>query len=351
MNYSIKKPNLFLFPELPNEFSGYGWAVKSDLKNLDIQHHDVIVFFTRYKIKDQDHSLVFKNISSKNIHVIFKKKNILRNLYSLLKLQHPSFFLSSDWMELPRTVRELNYDKIFIGDIIFYPIINFLKGSEYNFRFHNLWLRILLSFKWNIFDIKNLINMLLISKSEYKILKNETNIYLISKKDKSFATKYNINPGLLLIDISIFKEKKLLPIKTYFNKPAIIWYGSVSTHKKHAIISFIKIYKKLKNKNNFLNFILFGKGTEQFNNKKFDIYGRGFFEDPSKIPVTQKCIFINPDLTGGGVKIKNFEIIKIKELFLLSTPEGFEGCEDYEREGVYIKKIEEWLDFLHDFFN
>lgn len=336
--------NLYLFPALPEKRSGYEWAVKSDINQLDIGPEDFVIFYTASLPKNNTIEL-----KSKNIYYIERKKSIYRTITCLIKGIHPSFFLSTDWNKLPSNVKSKEFNIVFFGDSIFYPIVNEINYRNATFRFHNLWLRILKSNKWRWEDVKNYINMLLISRVEKKILRlKDPRLLFITEKDKNFALSYNKKSDLLSIDIALFQNKatQILDI----NKKAIIWYGSVSTHKDDSIKQFTLIFNKLRILDPNIIFLLFGKGTEKFNDEKNGVLGMGFYSNNNTLPITNKCIYINPDTTGGGIKIKNFDIIKCTDIRYLSTPEGFEGCEQYIRDGIKILSLTKWLDYLTAYF-
>lgn len=339
--------NLYLFPSLPNTGSGYEWAVKSDISQLKINANDYAIFYAKKSKIQQD---IIGNIGTRNIYYVERKKSTIRFLFCILTLQHPSLFLKLDWRKLPKEVRLKEFDKVFFGDTIFYPVYNSIRHNTTQFRFHNLWSRIFRQAKPSIFDLKNFINMWYFSIIENKILKLNATFLFITDIDRDFAFIDDSKSQYFPINIEIFEEKRTSEIKGVGNN-AIIWFGSISTHKYSSVKSFIQIFQKLRKKHKDLIFILYGKGTEEFDDRENGILGLGFYKDLSSLPITSNCIYINPDETGGGIKIKNFDIIKTRNINYLTTPEGFEGCEIYVRDGIKILPIDEWKDYLNNYFN
>ena len=108
----MKSNNLYLFPALPNKNSGYEWAVKSDITQLEINKSDYVIFFaTDESIKNYKEN----NIINKNVFFIPRKKSLKRSLYCIFTFQHPSFFLNTDWKKLPEEVRNKRYNNVFFG--------------------------------------------------------------------------------------------------------------------------------------------------------------------------------------------------------------------------------------------
>lgn len=335
--------NLYLFPALPYETSGYELAVKSDISDSVIRKEDVVVFFSD---KDLD------DISSLNykVFLVKRKKNFTRILISLCKLTHPSFFHKGDWEELPEEIKNKNFKNVFFGDVIFFPLLKKINYETYEFRFHNLWSRVLHVNSIFSFDIKNLVSMWYISRVEKKLINQGVKINMISEVDRLYALKSSENIGFKPINIEIFKTKKLDILNEFKNMPTIIWFGSVSLHKEKSLVEFISVFKRLKKEITDLTFLLFGRYTERFNERSNGIYSYGIYKDNFSLPYSENCIYINPDRIGGGIKIKNFDVIKNNNISYLSTPEGFEGCETYIRDGINIVSFSEWTNFLTCYF-
>ena len=335
--------NLYLFPALPNETSGYELAVKSDISDSIIRKQDIVVFFSNKELDD---------ISSFNHKVFFvkRKKSFTRTLISLCKLTHPSFFHKCDWEELPDYIKNINFKNVYFGDVIFFPLLKKINYEAYEFRFHNLWTRVLHMNSIFSFGIKNLVSMWYISRVEKKLINQGVKINMISEVDRLYALKSSENIGFKPINIEIFKTKKLDILIEFKNKPTIIWFGSVSLHKRKSLVEFISVFKRLKKEIPDLTFLLFGRYTEMFDERSNGIYSYGIYKDNFSLPYSENCIYINPDRIGGGIKIKNFDIIKNSNISYLTTPKGFEGCETYLREGIEIVSFSEWPNFLIRYF-
>ncbi len=342
----MKSNNLYFFPALPGKNSGYEWAVKSDMTRLNINDSDYIVF---YAPKSAIRKFKPIGLPTQNIYYIARSKRFLRILYCILTFNHPSLFLKIDWNKLPYEIRGKNFNKVFFGDTTFYPVYKLIKHEVTQFRFHNLWSRIKEHSKISVFNFKNYINIKYFSFIERQILKLNATFLFITENDKEFAFVDESVSIYFPINIEVFDEKKPKLMKDYEGK-ALFWFGSVSTHKYASVNISINIFKKLRKEHYDLIFILYGSGTDKFDDKENGIWGLGFYDEDTSLPITSKCIYLNPDDTGGVIKIKNFDIIKTEKINYLTTPEGFEGCELYLRDGIKVLPITKWYEYLNNYF-
>jgi hypothetical protein len=132
-------------------------------------------------------------------------------------------------------------------------------------------------------------------------------------------------------------DRELLPIKY------LVYFGGVDTHKKKSIDHFIQhVFPQIKETIPDLKFHLYGSGTEIYNKAGADIYGHGRYPG-NDFPHASDGLYLNPDLTGGGVKIKIKTYIENKIRFL-TTPFGFEGySHDYvDKKYCWLLPMDQW---------
>ena len=119
----------------------------------------------------------------------------------------------------------------------------------------------------------------------------------------------------------------------------IIWYGGIESHKKAAINWFVQeVLPQIRKAVPDIEFHLWGKGSVHFNNPEAYIFGHGFFEGEGVPSYTS--LYINPDIIGGGIKLKLQTLIEAGVPFI-SSVFGFEGYSHSLIDNRYIIVEEE----------
>lgn len=104
----------------------------------------------------------------------------------------------------------------------------------------------------------------------------------------------------------------------------LIWFGGIDTHKKKSIDWFVnKVLPKIQQSISEIEFHLWGRRTEMYNNPSRKIFGHGFWVMEG-FPCVEGVLYVNPDIIGGGVKLKLFSLIE-EGIPFVSTVFGFEG--------------------------
>ena len=110
------------------------------------------------------------------------------------------------------------------------------------------------------------------------------------------------------IDVDI--EKAMSKRKRVGIASKVIWFGGVEAHKKSSVKWFLNdIWPEIKRKLPDIEFHLWGNRTQKFDNPSLNIYGHGFYSGNDLLQ-EGKGLFINPDIIGGGVKIKVKSLIE-----------------------------------------
>jgi hypothetical protein len=177
----------------------------------------------------------------------------------------------------------------------------------------------------------------------------EIKLYLISKEERDFIdSNYGLISHILDVNFNLSVSKE--PSKTEFkwdNK--IVWFGGLSSHKEISVDYFIdEIFNNIRNDNPKIHFYLFGSGTLKYTNIERGITGYGFVKE-FLFEKFSNSIFINPDIIGGGVKLK-LKKLYYENVFCLSTvlgTEGFSYKDTYKN--LHIVSISEWEIFFKNF--
>jgi hypothetical protein len=104
----------------------------------------------------------------------------------------------------------------------------------------------------------------------------------------------------------------------------VICVGSIDTKKRHGVERFIGIsWPVVRGIIPGAKMVLAGKGTEVYDNPVNGIVGLGYVDD-EKAVLSRGGIFVNPQISGSGVKIKSINAMAAKRT-LVSTYNGVEG--------------------------
>ncbi len=340
--------NLYLFPCFPDSSSGYGIAVSSDIISLNCSPNDYFIFISD---KKQENTLY------KNSLVIYRRNPFFMLLNFFFK-GHPSFFSSLYiYVLFYLKFRLYKFDLLFIGDINYFGIQNYFVFKDVKLRLHNVYLKIynnLSKFDFSKEYLKFYYEVLIGCTLEKSVIRysknNKIDILCISEQERDFLiNKFSLKASVLKIpfDCKISEGQ----INKFHWDNRIVWLGGLSSHKLLCMKYFEKnIYPELKGNIKNLRFELYGKGTEKFSMPDMDVFGYGFI-DNFDFKSFSNSIFINPDLVGGGVKLKILSLVQ-NNVFFLTTHLGSEGFnKDELGSRVIIDDIENWKSILNSFKN
>ena len=181
-------------------------------------------------------------------------------------------------------------------------------------------------------------------KLETEIFKdnNVTKIF-ISKEDQNYYSLMTGNEDSELWQFNLdtnLSSKNRKEIK-YSNK--LVFFGGVSSHKKQSVLWFINsVFPVIKSQISDIEFHLWGNGTKRFNSTKDSIFGHGFFNSDG-FPLRDESLYINPDIIGGGIKIKLMSYFN-NGIPFISTPFGYEGYSKEYIDDKYcmVSSLEDW---------
>lgn len=325
---------LVIFPAPITERNGYGIVVKSDYKRLKINlSSDTIIWYTSIK----------GNAFYENSHLIINRPKLLhfKRIYNVL-FNNPS---SELWLSDLSNLKLKGFESIFCGDTILYRALRKKFPKEKIIvRFHNCYYRVRERVKSLEISVdlryKKVLHSFSYLEREIFADYNTTPIFLCEEDQQFYESITGRGDSILWgVEINFTKVnlKKNLPIKH------LIYFGSISTHKKKSVDYLIRnIFPVIKLSFPKLEFHLYGNGTEIFNNRNMGVFGHGIYRG-TDIPYSSNGLFLNPDITGGGVKIKVKTYLE-NDLRFLSTPFGYEGysLEYIDNLNRVIKPLNDW---------
>lgn len=336
--------NLYLFPEAAISSNGYGIAVTQDYHKLNITKDDIVVWYTSEKQFD---------LLSDN-HCIIKRpsKICYKRVINTLQRRPSSDFRVNDLLSLCIDLDRI--ENIFCGDVIFYIALReIFPEKKITVRFHNCFARIKdrASLLGSRFSLKFEMILNNFYHLERKIFSdNNVDKIFICNEDKDYYTSmmgvyedvpvWGFSPNLSFV---LDKRTNI----DFSNK--IVWFGGLDSHKKDSVDWFVNdVFPHIKSIIPSVELFLWGKGTEIYNNPDSSIYGHGFY-NASDFPFRKEALYINPDLIGGGVKIKLSSYFEEGVAFI-STPYGFEGYEKELIDNRYCSVVHpsQWGEYICD---
>ena len=340
MSYS--QPNskrLIVLPEIPGMDSGYRIAVKSDVERLRLSHRDKII---TYSVKEKKR---IKGIISTNIKRA-PKSLLVRDFWKNLLKGRPVNNLNENQLlkAIGGIEKTKNISEIFCGDVVMYDAARSLfPDAHLTVRFHNLFSLVKARQEKLNYPIGAKFKIVLhtFTELETRILNDPkvTPIFITSDEAVFFTKIYPDRKDFKLWEVN--KRYKQLDANYKVMKlNRLVWFGSLAAHKDFCIKYFIeKVFPALKKQNSDLEFHLYGGGTKKFNDPENGIKGFGYYHG-NGLPDFQG-LYINPDLLGGGIKLKLQQLIKNKVSFI-TTPFGASGYNMSKIDNAHVSHIENW---------
>ena len=334
--------NLFIFPATPFGQTGYSVAVKYDLKRIKVESDDLIIW---YQSQNKTYLSNDATILRPSPYAFSRVVNVLRNHVNCeLDVKSLSEFDIS------------HVDTIFCGEVIFYRALRTLfPNKHFKVRFHNCYSRI--NDRLRLIDEKTSLKFKIQSSALCKLEKeifHDKNVQkiFISKEDREYYAQHfgiwsdscvwGVEPKMELAYENRIDSKK--------NK--LIHFGGLQSHKIDSLKWFINdVFIPLRNKYPTIEFHLYGKGTESFDDKPIGIIGNGFYEKDD-LPDIKDGLYVNPDLLGIGVKMKLLDYFE-KGASFITTPYGFEGYSNdlIDNKFYFMEEKNNWLNFLINYFS
>lgn len=156
---------------------------------------------------------------------------------------------------------------------------------------------------------------------EKKIFKYSDKFYAISEDDADFyREEMNIKPDGI---IDFFLDFNPL-VGLHVTENNVVYLGSADLRKGQALTEFIqKSWPTIRDACPDVKLQLGGRGTARFHDSSNRVFGYGFIESEIEF-LKSGSLFINPQLTGAGIKIKSLIALASAKL-LVATKIGAEG--------------------------
>lgn len=321
--------NLYIFPGAPGKNDGYSIGVEFAIKKLQPQKDDIIVWYTNLpkdKIEGyREHHFI---INKASLYSIRSFSNILCGRARLELNYNDLSFL-----------QKFDFDAIHCDEVYFYRALRkIFPDKSINVRLHNCYARIL--------DRKKLLKLVLDSKFT-KTLKvmynlereifNDRNTYkiFISEEDRNYYTNnFGITSDSEVWPYVPDVAKRNDSTQVIFEHK-LVWFGGIQSHKKASVDWFVNTqFPLIKQIIPDVELHMWGLGTIEYNNPANHIYGYGFYDGKDKYPMSN-ALYINPDIIGGGIKLKLLKLLEDGVPFV-TTPFGYEG---YPQSLIDNKKV------------
>lgn len=334
--------NVFFFPINPFRSNGYSIAVKNDLSKLQIDQNDIIVWY------EYTNDTFYGN----DVVLLRPPKFAISRIVKVLQNHINCEVTAGDLKQLD--LKQVN--DVFCGDVIFYRAVRELFPTKrITVRFHNCFARIQdrIRLLGNKVNLKFKIQMRAYYQLEKEIF-NDSNVHkvFISEEDRDyycsmFGKRSDSEVWGFCPDMN-----KAVSARIDSKKTKLVHYGGLQTHKIDSLKWFINdVFIPLHLHKPNVEFHLWGAGSEAFDNPGRGIFGHGFYKGDG-MPLVDDGLYVNPDLIGGGVKIKLIDYFE-KGASFITTPFGFEGYPlDYiDNKFYYMVEPDEWLPFLKQYFS
>jgi hypothetical protein len=310
--------NLYLFPAPANTDGGYNIAVLAAIKSGHVT------------ITARDDVLWLGDQSSNDFFRPHHRKRMPRRLWSASSVSNIMRGRFSQELG-PRELacfRGNDYTGIHCDDVIFYRAARELfPEAKLVVRFHNVFSRIreraaILGVKpdWRF---RGKIEIL--AGLERAVMRdNNVRKVFLTNEDASFysamtgRTDYELWP--LLPDRQKMVASRCRPLTVKH----LVWVGGVEGHKLQSICWFIdEVFPAVRKRHPEIEAHFYGARTERLNSRAAGVHGHGYYYGGG-LPFRESALYLNPDILGGGVKVKLMSYMESGAPFI-TTPFGYEG--------------------------
>jgi hypothetical protein len=316
----VGERRLLLLPTIPGGHSGYAKAVAYDVAKLGLDAAKDLVFaYGDGATVPSDYHL----LERMRVRTL---KGMITLLAGGLPAQLPARSLRKSLIGLPKP------DVIFCGDVIFPLMAERLRTLHHDIQVaptFALLVRKMRALELEILADKNVHAIFITEEEELAALKDSPGLS---------SDCWNPAKGLTCASVALNKP----PYDT------LVWFGGLSAHKSVGMRYFLgAVWPSVAALRPELKLYLYGSGSEEYNNPANRIFSNGYYypgpDDPS-LPRHGNALYINPDLTGGGLKLKVADWLVAGQPFL-STPFGVEGYGELPPYATVLG-IEGWKDEL-----
>lgn len=336
--------NLYIFPEAACNTNGYGIAVAAAYSRLDIKPEDMVVWMTTIPKEKM------KYLRDQDIIITRPKTLSFKSVVNTIKGNNRSELWVSDLSFL----KGKHFDNIYCDEVIFFRALRKMYPDQLiTVRLHNCYARIydrlrLLDRKVDLKFLITLRNMYTLEKDVF----NDSNSFkiFISNEDRDYYTShYGKTSDSSVFDFSVDIKKAKENRRDLSLDNRLIWYGGVESHKKASIDWFIaEVLPQVRSVVPDVEFHLWGNKTAQFDNPGDKVFGHGFY-DGDGMP-SHTSLYVNPDIIGGGIKLKLMSLIE-SGVPVISSTFGYEGYSHdmIDNEYCIVQEDGKWAQFIIDY--
>jgi len=314
--------NLYLFPQAASLEGGYGIAVDLGYQILRPQKEDIVLWYTNRNANDILH---YRN----NDIILQRFGHFSYNSFLNIARGRVRSEVSVSQLEF---LKQYKFDLIHCDDVIFYRAIRKLfPDTPLQVRFHNCFSRIY--FRNMILQEKLGYAFEITLKCELRLERmifKDANVrkVFLSKEDCDFYTSMmgtysdaDIWPFKFDVEEGEKNRKVISPTRK------LVWFGGLNSHKTASVRWFLnEVLPTIKDSIPDVEVHLYGAGTKSFDNPQNKVFGHGFYHGEDVVP-SREALYINPDIVGGGVKLKLLTYYNAGVPFITS----FFGYEGYDK--------------------
>lgn len=341
--YLILHMNLYIFPEAASKTDGYGIGVEFAYKKLAPRPEDIVVWLSTY---DKSKMLYLRDND-----IVIPRNKVLsyKSISNIVKGRNRSEVTSKDLSFL----LDYDFENIHCDEVIFHKALRDLfPNKQFCVRLHNCFSRILVrnQFLDRKIGLKYSTTLKLMTTLEKEVF-SDRNVYkiFISDEDRDFyCSTYGIYSDSETWQYTPNKELMFRNRKPVEFSNKLVWFGGIESHKESSVQWFIsEVLPKVQQKLPDVEFHLWGRNTQRFNNQDKGVFGHGFFIGEG-MPL-YGCLYVNPDIIGGGIKLKLMTLME-NGIPFISTPFGFEGYSKDLVDNDYCMVVEDylWADYIVD---
>ena len=333
---------LILLPELPGANSGYQKAVAYDLKRLGEKPGDVLIAYATGQSKTEENG---------HIKIIARPSKLsATRALNLMQGRVPN-------EPTPRTLElsipsGVHWDEVFCGEVVFYRALRELfPDMPFAVRFHNYYH--LVAYRQGLRDyplsktFRLTIGAMLRLEKEIARDPLVKPIFITPEEEAAFRIAYPMR------ETEHWNPADELPLTATYSKPRskkMVWLGGVSAHKAFSLRLFINLaFRDLRKKHPDVELHLYGKNTLGFHAPQDGVMGYGYYEG-SNFPEAKDSLYVNPDLLGGGIKIKVGDWLR-EGIPFISTPFGVEGYNLPRNENIMVAELDRWAEVLGKYYD
>lgn len=286
--------------DFPGHSGGYNKSIKSCI-NQYRKYFNVSVFVITDKARPKD-------LDGNTFHIKIAKKSFVKSfIYSNIK-NVPATYVryKKGVVELAGILCEDGFDVVIVQGVLLAAIVHHISNIPkcilmshdcYQTAFKGIWKTksLIMKLPWCLEEHR-------LMRFEKQVLKHYDKIFAITDKDyKSYMDGGLYVHGVFhrFPDISLTAYRS----SNYGNLNKFVTVGRIDDRKKVGINLFIKnIFPRLKLKYEFLEFHVYGKGSESLLDGD-GVYKHGFLENlPDNI--IENSVFLNLQTQGAGLQFK-----------------------------------------------